>query len=145
MTPDQIRELLIMSYKAYDAGNREFVMDLFDDDIEWNFYSAPEALPIPNRVRGKINVLMALKTVDDILEFAKNDIQRIVVEGDTAATIIDQTLKLRQNGRVMRYKVAAFHRYSNGRLIEYTAFGDGVDMLQQALGRELELPVAYPS
>lgn len=144
MAPDQIRELVIMSYKAFDAGNRDFVKDLFDDDIVWTFNSAPEALPVPLRIKGKTKVLAALKAIDLMFGSIKNRIETLVVENDTAAIIVDTTLMQRLTGRVIRYRTAAFQRYRAGRLVDYTAFVDGVDMLQQALGRELELPAAYP-
>jgi ketosteroid isomerase-like protein len=144
VTPDRIRELVVMSYKAYDAGNRDFIVDLFDDDISWTFYSAPQAIPFPNRLRGKAEVLAALKATDDVVQLLKNEVERLVVEGDTAALILDQTLKHRATGRILRHKLAAFQTYRRGRLVEYVAFADGIDRLQQALGRELDLPDAYP-
>lgn len=143
MTPEKIRELILMSYKAYDGGNRDFVMDLFDDEIEWTFYQAPETLPFPNRVRGKNNVLKALEIIDGIIESVSNDIEKLVVEGDTAALIIDRTVRQRDSGRVLRYKVAAFQRYRAGRLVEFISFADSVDLLQQSIGQELDLPMAY--
>jgi hypothetical protein len=58
--------------------------------------------------------------------------------------ICDRKLRQRATGRVMRYKVAAFHRYRNHRLVEYMAFADSFDMMQQALGRTIEVPPSFP-
>jgi ketosteroid isomerase-like protein len=145
MTADQIRELVRRSYAAYDRGDRSFAVSLFHDDIEWTFHSPPEALPIPNRVRGKPAVLAALKRIDEVIEVVKNQLDLVMADGDHAAVICDRAVRLRASGRVMRYKVAAFHRYQDGRLIEYTAFMDGFDVLQQALGREIAVEQAYSS
>lgn len=144
MTSDQIRELVLKSYEIYDRGERASFVDLFDDDIEWSMYLPPEAMPFPNRVRGKFAVLQALKRVDEVVEIIRNEIEILVVEGDRAAVICDRSLRLRANGRVIRYKTAAFHRYRNGRLFEYIAFADGLDLMQQSLGREIIVPQAFP-
>jgi ketosteroid isomerase-like protein len=144
MTPDQIRELVLQSYEIYDRGERASFVDLFDDESEWTMYLPPEAMPFPNRVRGKFAVLQALKRVDEVVEIIRNEIDVLVVEGDRAAVICDRSLRLRASGRVMRYKTAAFHRYRDGRLIEYIAFADGLDLMQQSLGREIVLPEAFP-
>lgn len=144
MTTDEIRALLYRSYDAYNRGDRAFVMDLFDDEIEWVFFSPPEALPIANRVQGKNDVLMALRTIDEVIEHISTKLELVAVDGDCAATICDCTLRQRASGRTIRYKVAAFHRYRNGRLYSYTAFADGLDLVQQALGREIPVPSAYP-
>jgi ketosteroid isomerase-like protein len=144
VTPDEIRELVRRSYAAYDRGARESIFDLFDDDVEWRMFCAPEALPFPNHLKGKTEVLKAIQKVDELVEVIANELELVVVEGDRAAVICDRRLRQRGTGRVMRYKVAAFHRYRNGKLIEYMAFADSLDMMQQALGRTLQLPQSYP-
>jgi ketosteroid isomerase-like protein len=143
MTAEDIRSLVYQSYEAFDRGDRSFVVDLFDDDIEWIMNAAPESLPFPNRVKGKTQVLAALKAIDDVVETLRNELLLVMVEGDRAALICDCTLRRRSSGRVMRYKVAAFQRYRAGKLVEYHYFADSLDILQQSLGRDLELPSAY--
>jgi ketosteroid isomerase-like protein len=143
MPTELLRDLVYRSYEAYDRGNRNFALDLFDDNIEWIFHVPPEALPIPPRVRGKAAVLAALGKIDALVEVIKNDIELVLVDGDNAIVICDRTLRQRATGRVIRYKFAALHRYQGGRLVQYQMFADGLDMLQQALGRSLDLPSAY--
>lgn len=144
MTSEEIRELVRKSYVVYDGGDRNFVIDLFDDNIDWRYYSSPEAIPFPNHIRGKQQVLAALKTVDDLFEIVGNNLELIMVDDDRAAVICDQKVRQRATGRIIRTKVAAFHRYRDGRLIEYAAFADGLDIMQQTLGRLIDLPEIYP-
>jgi ketosteroid isomerase-like protein len=145
MPTQVLRQLLITAYDAYDQGLRGFVAELFDDDIEWTMHCPQEALPIPNRLRGKVAVLEALKRIDEVVEIVRNELVFMAVDGETAALICDRTLRQRATGRIMRYKIAAFHRFRDGRIIEYQGFADGIDILQQTLGREVEIPAAYPS
>ena len=144
VTSEDIRELVRKSYAAYDNRDHDFIVNLFDDNIEWKYYSSPEAIPFPNNVRGKLQVLMALKAVDDLFETVGNTLELVMVDGDRAAVICDQKVRQRATGRIIRTKVAAFHRYRDGRLIEYTAFADSLDIMQQTLGRLIELPEIYP-
>jgi ketosteroid isomerase-like protein len=144
MPTQVVRQLLITAYEAYDQGLRGFVAELFDDDIEWTMYCPPEALPIPNRLRGKAAVLEALKRIDEVVEIVRNELVFVAVDGETAAVICDRTLRQRATGRIMRYKMAAFHRFRDGRIVEYQGFADGIDILEQALGREVDIPTAYP-
>lgn len=66
--PAQIlRQLLKTSYESCDQGLRIFVADLFDEDIEGTLYFPPEALPIPNWLRGKTAALEALKRIDKVV------------------------------------------------------------------------------
>ncbi|MEW6451721.1 MAG: nuclear transport factor 2 family protein [Pseudomonadota bacterium] len=145
MKSDEIRALLHRSYDAFNKGERLFVLDLFHDDIEWIMHSPPEAMPIPNRVQGKFNVLAALKRIDDVIEAVRTDLELVVVEDDRAVAICDNALRQRGSGRIIRYKSATFHQYRDGKLIQYQAFFDGFDILQQVLGREIPVPQVYPS
>jgi ketosteroid isomerase-like protein len=143
-TNDEVRDLLIRSYEAYDKGDGAFIFNLFHDDIQWTFHSPPEALPCPTRVSGKTAVLAALKRMGEAVEGVSTKLELVVVEDDRAVAICDTTVRQRKTGRVMRYKCAAFHRYRGNKLIEYSVFYDGLDLMQQLLGREIEVPAAYP-
>jgi ketosteroid isomerase-like protein len=143
MTPDSIRKLLELSYAAYDRGERSFLIDLLHDEVQWTLHSPPESLPVPNRIIGKANLLAAFQKIDEVIEIMRNDMQIVIVENDRAAVVVDCTLRQRATGRVLRYKMAAFHRYCDGRQIEYQGFMDSVDVMQQTIGRELELPDVY--
>lgn len=145
VTSEDIRELVRKSYAVYDSGDRNFIVNLFDDNIDWRYFSAPEALPFPNQIRGKLKVLAALKAIDDLFEIIANELELIMVDGDRAAVICDQKVRQRATGRIIRNKVAAFHRYRDGKLIEYTAFADGLDIMQQTLGRLIDVPEIYPT
>jgi ketosteroid isomerase-like protein len=138
-----VRELLVRSYAAYSGGQRGFLLDLFDDNIEWVYYGAPEALPVPNRIRGKMQVIAALKAIDAVFEDVRSELQDIVADEDRAAIILNRTVRQRSTGRVITYKVAAFHAFRHGRMVKHTAFIDSIDMLQQVLGRELVLPQGF--
>ena len=143
MTPDSIRQLLERSYAAYDRGDRSFLIDLLHDEVQWTLHSPPELLPVPNRITGKFNLLAAFRKIDEVIEIMHNDLEVVVVENDRAAVVVDSTLRQRATGRVIRYKMAAFHRYRDGRQIEYQGFMDSVDLMQQTIGRELDLPDVY--
>jgi ketosteroid isomerase-like protein len=128
-----IRELVRRSYEVYDQGKRAFVLDLFDDNIEFVFHLPPEILPIPPIVRGKAAVIAALMKIDEIFEVVHNELELILVDGDQAVVICNRTVRMRSTGETRTAKVAAFHRYRDGRLAHYQYFTDGVDVLNQAM------------
>jgi ketosteroid isomerase-like protein len=60
-----------------------------------------------------------------------------LVDGDRAATLSESQMVQRATGRTIRSRIAGFHRFSDGRLIEYRGFVDSFDAVEQVLGREL--------
>jgi ketosteroid isomerase-like protein len=143
LASESLRELILRVNKAYAAGERAHVPELFHENIDWRTFITSEALPIPNRIIGKWHLIEALRKVDAVIEVVRDDILVLVVEGDRAAMICDRTLRQRNSGRVMRMKVGVFVRFQDGRMIEYQEFGDGLDLLEQTLGRSLNVPPAY--
>jgi len=140
---ESLREHILSNNKRYTAGERAFVVDLLHEHVDWRCFITSEALPVPNRVIGKWHVIEAWKKIDAELELLRNDIEVLVVEGDRAAIVYDRTLRQRKTGRVIRLKVGAFKRFQDGKLIEYQEFGDGLELLEQSLGRSLDAPEAY--
>ena len=142
MPTELIRELVRRSYEVYDRGNRAFVLDLFDDEIEWIFHLPPEIIPVPTRVRGKAAVIAALMKIDEVFEIIKNELELVLVDGDQAVVLCNRTVRRRSSGEIRTTKVAAFHRYRDGRLVQYQAFTDGVDVLHQAMRLTKGAPAA---
>ena len=140
---ESLREKILANNKRYTAGERTYLVDSLHEQIEWRCHMSKEALPVANRVIGKWHVLEAWRKVDVELELIKNDIEVLLVEGERAAIMYDRTLRQRKTGRVIRLKVAAFKRFQNGKLIDYQEFGDGLELLEQTLGRSIDAPEAY--
>ena len=61
----------------------------------------------------------------------------VVVEGDRRRCMADVHMRQRTTRRALRFRVANFMRYKNGRLIEFREFINTFDVVEQALGREL--------
>jgi ketosteroid isomerase-like protein len=71
------------------------------------------------------------------LESYKNEIA--IVDGDRAAVMSDVRFTQRATKRVLRFRIANFLRFQDGKLIEFREFVNSFDVVEQALGRELAL------
>jgi ketosteroid isomerase-like protein len=63
----------------------------------------------------------------------------MIVDGDRAAVMSDVSFTQRATNRTMRFRVANFLRFQDGKLIEFREFTNSFDVVEQALGRELRL------
>jgi ketosteroid isomerase-like protein len=80
---------------------------------------------------------MAGIAADYILE--NYQVEITIVEDDRAAVISDVSFTQRATNRLLRFRVANFLRFQDGRLIEFREFSNSFDVVEQALGRELNL------
>ena len=61
------------------------------------------------------------------------------MEGNRATVMTDASYRQRSTGRTLRFRIASFLRFADGRLVEFREFTDTFDLVEQALGRELSL------
>jgi uncharacterized protein len=65
--------------------------------------------------------------------------QVTVIDGDRAAVMSDVAFKQRSGGRTLRFHIADFLRFRDGRLVEFREFMNTFDVVQQALNRLLPI------
>jgi len=144
MTRAEIRHVIDNWYVAHKRADFAFFERLLADDIEWTMHGPPQAFPVPNSLYGKHAVLDAIGQVNEALYVVRNVQREVMIDGDRAAVISDRTVVQRETGRTLVYRVAAFLRFRGDKLVAYQAFYDSFDMLEQVIGRVLEVPDIYP-
>ena len=139
-----IRELIETWYDAYKHADVAFFDRILADDVDWTMHGPPQAFPVPNSLYGKRAVLDAIAQVHAALYVVRNVQREVLIDGDRAAVISDRTVVQRATGRTMIYRVAAFLRFRDDKLVSYQSFYDSFDMLEQVIGQALEVPDTYP-
>jgi ketosteroid isomerase-like protein len=126
-------------YEAYAGRDFGRVAGLIHDHIDWVIYAPVAVFPFAGPRRGRAAVLEAMAAIGErfIVESYKREI--VIVDGDRAAVMSDVTFKQRATGRILRFRVANFLRFQDGRVIEFREFIDTFDVVEQALGHELQL------
>jgi ketosteroid isomerase-like protein len=126
-------------YDAYARRDFARVASLIHDDIDWVIYAPVSVFAFAGPRRGRAAVLQAMGGVAEQYTIESYVPEIVLVDGDRAAVISDASFKQRATGRVLRFRVANFLRFADGKLIEFREFMNSFDAVEQALGRELEL------
>jgi ketosteroid isomerase-like protein len=136
---DETRDTVRTLYDAYARRDFERVAAFIHDDIDWVIYAPLSVFPFAGPRHGRAEVLKAMAGIAAayVLENYKAEIT--IVEDDRAAVISDVSFTQRATGRLLRFRVANFLRLQDGRLIEFREFSNSFDVVEQALGRELNL------
>ncbi len=130
-----VREL----YDAYGRRDFERVAALIHDDIDWVIYGPVGVFPFAGPRRGRAAVLSALAGIAELYSLESYTPEIILADGDRAAVMSDVSFKQRATNRTMRFRVANFLRLQDGKVIEFREFANTFDVVEQALGRELQL------
>ena len=126
-------------YSAYGRRDFDRVAELIHDDVDWIIYGPMQIFPFAGARRGKTAVLAALGGIAKDYQLERYEPKVMVVEGDRAAVMSEVAFKQRSTGRTLRFRVANFLRIEDGRLIEFREFANSFDLVEQALGRFIEI------
>lgn len=139
MAAGETRAKVETLYDAYERGDLDRFGALLHDGIDWAIYCPVSVFAFAGPRRGRTEVLEALARIGDSYALLHHRRELVVVEGDRAAVMSDVSFRQRTTGRTLRFRVANFLRFAEGRLIEFREFLDSFDVVEQALGRELAL------
>jgi len=120
-------------------GDNERLAARYHDDIDWLFHAPVSLFPFAGARRGKAEVFKGLALLYETYRVTGYSVEVNLVEGDRAATLSDAHMVQRATGRTIQSRIAGFHRFQDGKVIEYRGFTDSFDSVEQALGRELQL------
>ena len=126
-------------YSAYARGDVARVALLIHEDIDWIIYGPVAVFPFACVRRGRAAVLAAMGEIAESYQLESHKIDQTLIDGDRAAVLADVGFKQRATGRSLRFRVANFLRFDDGRLIEFREFSNSFDVVEQVLGHELPL------
>ena len=139
MTTQSTRAIVEDIYAAYARRDFDRVAALIHDDVDWIIYSPLQVLPFAGARRGKTAVLAALGSIAKEYSLERYEPKIIIVDGDRAAVMSEVAFKQRSTDRTLRFLLANFLRIQDGRLIEFREFANSFDLVEQALGRFIEV------
>ena len=139
MSGDGTRASVRALYDAYERRDFERVGALIHDDIDWMIYAPVAVFPFAGPRRGRAAVLEALATIGKVFALKSYKPEIMIVDGARAAVMSDVSFVQRATDRMLRFRIANFLSWQDGRLIEFREFINSFDAVEQALGRELRL------
>jgi ketosteroid isomerase-like protein len=126
-------------YAAYGRRDVERIAAFLHDDIDWVIYGPIDVFPFVGVRRGSAAVLQALGDLAKAYVLESHHPEIMIVDGDRAAVMADLAFKQIATGRMLRFRVANFLRFKDGRLIEFREFADSFDLVEQAIGHTVAL------
>jgi len=137
MSEPTTRDLVTDLYAAYARGDADRIAELIDDGIDWIIHGPMQIFPFAGHRRGKMAVLEALGALAKDYVLERYEPRSMLVDGDRAAVMSDVAFKQRATGRTLRFHIANFLRFRDGRVVEFREFANTFDVVEQALGRML--------
>jgi ketosteroid isomerase-like protein len=139
MAETTIRPIVEAFYRASAERDIERAVALIDDDVDWLVQGPIDVFAFFGQRRGKAAVMEGYREIARKLDVTGYDVEALLVEGDRAAAMIRLTSIVRATGKVMTVRTSQFSRFSDGKMVEMRAVLDSYDMVEQTIGRVLDL------
>lgn len=127
-------------HRAVNDRQPQDLQDLIDENIDWAIYGPIDMFPFFGARRGKTAVLEVCKTLADNIRIHRFDRESVMLGDDTASSLIKFTLTARDSNKPISIRLAHFAQFKDGKLSSLRALVDTFDLVEQALGRSIELP-----
>lgn len=144
MTGAVPRSVVEAYYKAYAARDAKAVADFLDDDVQWTISGPVDVLPFCGKRYGKAAVLdLIQRLVPEVFTVFSFTADSMLIDGDRVATLNRLAAICAADGRVIRYRLAHFTRFRDGKVIENLSLLDSYDAAEQVLGHTLSAHAQY--
>jgi ketosteroid isomerase-like protein len=138
MTEAVPRSVVESYYKAYAARDAKAVAEYLDDNVEWTISGPVDVLPFCGQHHGKAAVLDLIeRRVPEVIAIFSFTPDAMLIDGDRVATLNRLAATRTIDGRVIRYRLAHFTRFRDGKVIENVSLLDSYDAAEQVLGHPL--------
>lgn len=126
-------------FQAYAERDAIKVASLLHDDVEWVMTGPVEVFPFCGVRRGKASVLdQVFRVKRGMLNITGTAIDRIVIDGDSAAAFSRITALHESSGRVLTYHSAHFTIFRDGKLVSFEVVTDTFGIAEQVIGHRID-------
>ena len=146
LTEEATRVAMETMIDAFQRGDSERLAACYHEDIDWLFHAPVTLFPFAGARRGKAEVFKGFALLYQAYRVIQYTVDLLLVDGDCAATLSDAHMEQRATGRIIHSRIANFHRFQDGLLIEYRGFTDSFDVGRAGAGARIgPLTAGLPS
>ena len=127
-------------HTAINERKHEQLEAVLDDDVEWAMYGPIDMFPFLGSRRGKAAVLDVCRQIADNVRVHRFDRESIMLGVDSASSMIRYSLTALDSNKPISLRLAHFAQFKAGRLLNIRVLMDTFDLVEQALGRPINLP-----
>jgi ketosteroid isomerase-like protein len=127
-------------HRAINERQLKDLEALLDEDVDWAIHGPVEMFTFLGARRGKAAVLDVIRQVAENVRVHRFDRESIMLGTDTASSMMRFSLTALDSNKPISLRLAHFAQFKAGRLRSIRVLVDTFDLVQQALGRPIDLP-----
>lgn len=137
-TGDTTQEVARRWFDALLKGDIDAAAACLDDDVEWiNYKVVPgynDVMPWIGTYRGPKQVFETFKIFTDLVSVQKEELVRLVVEGEEAAGVIHETSVVKETGCSFEIEFVQWLTIRHGKIVRWKSYTDPSPILAAFAG-----------
>jgi ketosteroid isomerase-like protein len=125
---------------AINERQLQDIEPLIDEDVEWSIFGPIDMFPFLGSRHGKAAVMDVIRQIAGSVRIHRFDREQIMLGVDSAASMLRFSLTALDTNKPISLRVAHFAQFKAGRLRNLRVLLDSFDLVEQALGRPIQLP-----
>jgi ketosteroid isomerase-like protein len=138
MTTATSRDRIESFLETLATRDPESIGSFLADDIDWLLTGPIELFPYCGQRIGKEAVVDAYRLIASTLNITELKRDHALIDGDSVATLARIGAR-HESGNEVSLRVATFTRFRDGMVVEMCTIMDSLGMVEQVLGRPLDL------
>ena len=123
MSEQQNTEIVREGYAAFGRGDIPALLDLLDDDIEWQaVIGAAPHVPTAGRRSGKQAVAEFFRILGQTVEFSRFEPREFIAQGDQVVTLGFYEGRSKATGRTFAEEFAMVDTFRNGKIVRFREY-----------------------
>src|SRR3984957_8208027 len=127
-------------HRAINERQTEDLEPLIDEDVDWTVYGPIDMFPFLGARHGKAAVLEVVRQIAENVRVHRFDRESIMLGVDSASSMMRYSLTALDSNKPISVRIAHFAQFRAGRLLNIRVLVDTFDLVEQALGRPIDLP-----
>jgi ketosteroid isomerase-like protein len=127
-------------HRAINERQLDELAAIIDDDVEWAVYGPIDMFPFLGARQGKAAVLDVCRQIADNVRVHRFERESMILGDESGSAMMRFSLTALDSSRPISLRLAQFAQFRGGRLVSMRVVVDTFDLVEQALGRPINLP-----
>jgi ketosteroid isomerase-like protein len=134
MSEQQNVELIKSGYAAFTRGDRQALLDLFSDDLDFQHPMPQSIWPWAGKRNGRAGFAEFLAGLDETVEYEQFEPREFIAQGDRVAVLVFERSRVKATGVVFDNPYMHVFKLKGVKVVQFLVFEDTAPIIAALQG-----------
>lgn len=134
MSEQQNVELIKSAYAAFTRGDRQTLLDLFSEDLDFQHPMSQSIWPWAGKRKGRAGFAEFLAGLDETVEYEQFEPREFIAQGDHVAVLVFERSRVKRTGVAFDNSYMHVFKLKGGKVVQLLIFEDTAPIIAALQG-----------